>query len=150
MSTGRKILIILCLVGIFAAGGATGAFIALRFVKSHGPVDRVMLRQLDRMTSELDLTPEQHDQVEKILREGTKEMSALRMKAIRDGGAKIREMNQEISAILTPVQQAKFEELLKRQRERIRRFQQERGEHHGSPPEGPGEEPPPPPPSSGT
>ena len=151
MSTGRKILIVLCMVGIFAAGGATGVFVTLRFVRHHGPVDRFVGRQLDKMTRDLELTPEQHEQVEKILRDGTEQLSALRHESIRQGAAKIREMNEKIAAVLNPDQKAKFEEFLKKQRERIRRFQQERAERHGpqgGPPDGNGDEPPPPPPSS--
>ena len=139
------------MIGIFVAGGAAGGFVALRLARHQGPMDRFVIRQLDRMTKDLELTSEQREQVEKILRDGTEELATIRRDAIGKSGAKIREMNQKISAVLTPEQQTKFEELLKKQRERIRHFQQERGDRRG-PPEGPqerpGEQPPPPPPGS--
>ena len=148
MSTGRKILIVLCLAGIFVAGGATGAFVALR-VAHHIAEERSLMhtfvpRQFERLKKELNLTSEQQEKVDKILREGTEQISTLRRESIRAGAVRIREMNQKISAILTPEQQAKFEEFLKKQRERIRRFQAERGERRG-PPNEPREGPPPPP-----
>ena len=148
----RKVLIILYLAGIFAAGGATGAFVALRVAKNiateKAKTDSFVLRQYKKITRELELAPEQCEQVNKILRETAAEIEALRKESFRESGVELRKMNQRIAALLTPEQNVKFEEMLKQQRERIRQFHAERasrmeerrgdGEKHG-------DEPPPPP-----
>jgi Spy/CpxP family protein refolding chaperone len=156
----RKALIVLCLVGIFAAGGAIGAVVALRIAKDraieHAKPNSFVIRHYKKMTKELELSSEQCGQVNKILRETASDIDALRKESFRESGAKLREMNQKIAALLTPEQNVKFEEMLKQQRERIRRFQAERngrgdGHRDGAPPpsEGqpPQDAPPPAPPS---
>lgn len=147
----RRVLIILCLVGIFAAGGATGAFVALRVVKDlaheKSKPSAFVLRQYKRMTKELELTSQQCDQVNSILRASAAEIDALRKESFRASGARLREMNQKIAAVLSPEQAVKFEEILRQQRERIRKFQTERngrmeGRRDGAPPPPPDGQPP--------
>lgn len=125
-----KFLIVLCLAGIFAAGGATGAVVALRVAKQraleHAKPDAFVIRHYKRMTKELALSSEQCGRVNAILRETAADIDALRKSSFRESGAKLREMNQRISALLTPEQNLKFEEMLRQQRERIRKFQAER------------------------
>lgn len=137
-------------MGIFAAGGATGAFVALRLehkAAHERAFGSFMVKQLGKMTEELALTPGQRAQVDAILHRCSEDLGALRRDSITATSGKFREMNQKISALLTPEQAAKFEEMLQRQRERFRRFQAERAERRGDR-EGPrdGKQPPPPPP----
>ncbi|HUG10985.1 MAG TPA: hypothetical protein VMM36_08225 [Opitutaceae bacterium] len=146
----RKALILLCLAGIFAAGGAIGAVVALRVAKNiaheKAKTDSFVLRQYKKMTKELELGPEQCEQVNKILRETAAEIETLRKESFRESGIKLREMNQKIAAILTPEQNVKFEEMLKQQRERIRKFHAERAgqmDEHGGDGKKPGDTPPP-------
>lgn len=157
----RKALIVVCLAGIFIAGGAIGAVVALRVAKDmareHAKPDSFVLRHYKRMTKELDLNPDQCGQVNRILRETASDIEALRKQSFRESGAKLREMNQKIAALLTPEQNVKFEEMLKQQRERIRKFQAERNGRTDAPrdgappPEGqPPKDAPPPPPPDGT
>jgi hypothetical protein len=155
----RRVLIIVCLAGIFAAGGATGAVVALRVAKQkaieHSKPDSFVLRHYKRITKELELNSEQCGRVNNILRETAADIDALRKDSFRESGAKLREMNQKIAAILTPEQNVKFEEMLEQQRERIRKFQAERAsrserQRDGAPsphPDGqpPAGDPPPPP-----
>jgi len=149
LSTARKLLIVLCLAGIFAAGGATGAFVALRLehkAAHERAFGSFMVKQLGKMTEELALTSEQRTQVDEILHRCSEDLGTLRRDSITATSGKFREMNQKISALLTPEQAAKFEEMLQRQRERFRRFQAERAERRGDR-DGPrdGSRPPPPP-----
>jgi len=146
----RKALIVLCLTGIFAAGGAIGAVVALRVARDiaheKAKPDSFVLRHYKRMTKELDLNSDQCGQVNKILRDTASDIEALRKQSFRESGAKLREMNQKIAALLTPEQNVKFEEMLKQQRERIRKFQAERngrtdGQRDGAPPPPPADAP---------
>lgn len=159
MSTARKSLIVLCLIGIFAAGGATGAFVALRLehkAAHERAFGSFVVKQLGKMTDELELTPEQRSQVDSILHRCSEDLGTLRRDSITATSGKFREMNKKISALLTPEQSAKFEEMLQRQRERFRKFQAERAERRGDrdgtrppPPPASGSENPPPPPPGG-
>jgi len=148
----RKALIVLCLAGIFAAGGAIGAVVALRVAKDmaieKAKPNSFVIRHYKKMTKELELGPEQCETVNKILRETGSDIDALRKESFRESGAKLREMNVRISALLTPEQNVKFEEMLRQQRERIRKFQAERngrgdGHRDGPPPPTPPEGQPP-------
>lgn len=136
----RKLKIVLCLAGIFVAGAAAGAFVALRVARHVAaerlPVDAFVPRQMARLTGELDLDPAQKEQVRKILQQAAEEMRALRRESIQATSAKVRELNAKIAEVLTPGQEKKFEEVLKRQRERMRRFQQERMEGRRGPGDG--------------
>lgn len=145
----RKALIVLCLTGIFAAGGAIGAVVALRVAKDmaleKAKPNSFVIRHYKKMTRELELAPEQCEQVNKILRETASDIDALRKASFRESSARLREMNQKIAALLTPEQNLKFEEMLRQQRERIRKFQAERNGR----PDGHRDGAPPPPPSEG-
>jgi len=157
----RKLKIILCLAGIFAAGAAAGAFVALRVVRTMGNEKTMMAnfvpRQMARLSEELELNPEQAEEVNKILQQGAVEIGALRRESLTATSGKVREMNAKIAALLTPGQTVKFEEFMNRQRERMRRFQMDRpdgrrgsgdgprgGSRREPPPESPPVEPPPP------
>jgi Spy/CpxP family protein refolding chaperone len=139
----RKALIVLCLAGIFAAGGAIGGVVALRVAKNmaleKAKPDSFVIRHYKRMTKELALDPEQCGKVNNILRETAADIENLRKDSFRESSARLREMNQKIAAILTPEQNVKFEEMLEQQRERLRKFHAERsgkpdGHREGEPP----------------
>ena len=84
---------------------------------------------LKRLTQELDLRPEQRQQVEAILRETGQEFSRLQKDiAPRIRGIRVHS-REKIRAVLTPEQQTKFEAL---EKEWERRAERRRGE--ASPP----------------
>jgi len=93
----------------------------------HQPRDPERFRQfvLKRLTRELDLRPEQQQQVEAILRETGQEFARLR----EDIGPRVREIRgrsrEKIRAILNPEQQVKFEAL---EKEWERRSERRHGE----------------------
>ena len=118
----------LLLVLAFVLGGATGAMgfavYQARMSWWHGPRDPEQLQQqvLRRLTRELDLRPEQRQQVEGILRDASQEFARLREEMgprLRDIRGRTREM---IRAILNPEQQAKFQTLEKEWERRAERW----------------------------
>lgn len=72
---------------------------------------------LRRLIRDLDLTPEQHDRVEKILKESQERTRKVMAPFLRD------EMQRTTAAfrdVLSPDQQVRFDELLKEQQQRTR------------------------------
>ena len=117
--------IIVVLVGIFIAGGVTGAFIALAVDKSgsgrrYAP-DQWVPARLRHMTERLELTPAQVDRIRPIMKREGEELSRLREQGFRETRIILERMEKDISAELTPEQRPKFDELNKEIRERIRR-----------------------------
>ena len=106
---GALLLLLAFLLGAAAGGLGVGLY-QERMGWWHRPRDPDRARQfvLRRLTGELDLRPEQQQQVEAVLRETGQEFSRLREEIgprVRD----IRERSREkIRTILTPEQQTKF------------------------------------------
>jgi hypothetical protein len=96
-----------------------------------------MQQFLHRIEAELNLTPEQHDRIETILRE-----SQERTRGIARG--EFGNVREQIRSELKPEQLARFDQLL---RERQRRMQEMMGQENRPPfrPNGPGPQGPPPP-----
>jgi len=120
-------------LGVFALGVALGA-LAMDFYQRgawgrgpEGPPRRgesARERYLQRLVKELKLTPEQTEQVRRILDETRQEFLRLRDE-MRPRFEEIRRRSRErLRAVLTPEQQAKFEEMM-------RRLDEERERHRG-------------------
>jgi protein CpxP len=99
--------------------------------------------ELDRLTKELNLTKDQQDKIKPILEDQQKQMQALRedtSTSMEDRMPKMRDIRKthvdQIRAILTSDQQAKFDDMQKKMMER-------RGGPGGERPHG--DQPPPPP-----
>jgi Spy/CpxP family protein refolding chaperone len=111
---GALLLLLAFLLGT-AAGGLGFGLYQVRGGWRHPPRDSERARQfvLKRLTRELDLRPEQQQQVEAILRETGRELARLR----EEVGPRVRDIRgrsrEKIRAILNPEQQAKFEALAK-------------------------------------
>ena len=103
--------------------------------------------ELDRLTTELNLTKDQQDKIKPILEDQQKQMQALRDDTSSDQQtrfAKMRDIHksstEQIRAVLTSDQQTKFDEMLKKMMERGGP-----GGHRGPGGEKPqGQQPPPP------
>jgi Spy/CpxP family protein refolding chaperone len=118
---------------IFGSGMVTGAIVARRAQKTALP-STVSLAEtnrpphmgkpdqsrrfdfLRRAQHELDLTPEQKDQVELIVREGQEEMRAMWEEFSPRMQAHLKKTRDRIAEVLTPEQEQRFEELLKQRR----------------------------------
>ncbi|GBC77072.1 hypothetical protein HRbin08_00541 [bacterium HR08] len=122
----------LTVLGVFALGVALGA-LAMEFyqqgVRGRSPTgpprgESARERHLQYLIKELGLTPEQTEQVRRILDETRQEFLQLRNE-MRPRFEDIRRRSRErLRAVLTPEQQAKFDELMRRmdeERERHRR-----------------------------
>lgn len=111
---GALLLLLAFLLGTAAGALGFGLYQA-RAGWRHPPRDPERSRQfvLKRLTRDLDLRPEQQQQVEAILRETGQEFSRLR----EEIGPRMRDIRgrsrEKIRAILSPEQQARFEALEK-------------------------------------
>ncbi len=133
--------LVLLLVGIFAAGAVIGSLVTLRVVRTRVGnrmmPDRWAPMHLKRMAQELDLRPEQIEQIQPIVRRNMDELGRLRSKSMQDSRVVFDQMQREISEKLTPEQRARFEQMNREFRERLRRFSPERGGRpHSPPPDG--------------
>jgi hypothetical protein len=154
--------VILLLLGIFIAGGVTGAFVMLRIgrelVARRAMPEQWAPQQLKRLTERLDLKPEQVEQLRPIVRRNMEEMGRLRNYSVREARGIFERMEREISEQLTPDQRIKFEQMNTEMRERARRFLPDRPNRLFGPgglrsererpmgePGKPADEPPPPP-----
>ncbi|QYM79883.1 hypothetical protein K0B96_04495 [Horticoccus luteus] len=140
-------------LGIFAAGALCGGVVALRYSRGSGgwhAMERghIAKQLLDRWTTELNLTPEQQEKIRPILLRGDDEMRKLRSESFRNGTAVMERMQAEVSAVLSPDQRTKLEELQERFRRRLNTRKPREGRGEGRPSKGAGESPPAPPPES--
>lgn len=115
----------LVLVGIFLAGGITGAFAAREarewFFKRPGP-EQWAPTHLKRLTDQLKLPEDQAEKIRPIIRRHMTEMGKLRenwlteTKEIRD------RMEREVGEQLTPDQRARYEQINRAQREKEKKL----------------------------
>lgn len=109
---GGMLLVLAFVLGVSAGALGFGVYRA-RMGWEREPRDSERHREfvLRRLTRDLDLRPEQRQQVEVILREAGQEFSHLR----DEFGPRVREIRtrsrDRIQAVLDPAQQAKFETL---------------------------------------
>src|SRR6478736_415912 len=131
--------LILLLVGIFLAGGVTGAFIMMRAGRSlfagRPMPDQWAPMHLKRLTERLDLKPEQTEELRPIVKQHMEELSHLRAQSMAETKAVFERMQREIEAKLTPEQRVKFDQMNKEMHERARKFM---GPGHPGGPGGPG------------
>jgi len=121
VSFGKVILVVLATLVIFSTGLITGVVLNKQVSKPAAippsfPPGPGWQQFFHRIQSELDLTPEQDQRIQSLLRESQERARGL----ARGEFSKVRE---QIRAELTPVQRDKFERLV---RERQRRAQEMR------------------------
>ena len=93
---------------------------------------------LRRMERELDLTPEQREPIDKILKEGQDRMKKLMETVEPRRREEFKKTMEEFRAVLTPEQQKRLDDLVKQQQQRARE------QRKGAPPrERPPQTPPP-------
>jgi Spy/CpxP family protein refolding chaperone len=138
--------LILLLVGIFLAGGVTGAFGWIRFghgmfARRPGP-DQWAPQHLKRLAERLDLTPAQEDLLRPIIKRNMDELNRLRATSMAETKTIFERMEREVAEQLTPEQRTKLEQMNKEFRERARKFGGDRPGGHGHPPDEPPGKPP--------
>ena len=75
---------------------------------------------LRRMERELDLTPEQREPIDKVLKEGQERMKKLMETVEPRRREEFKRTMEEFRAVLTPEQRKRFDELVKQQQQRAR------------------------------
>ena len=129
--------VILAFTGIFLAGVLGGTLLGARYSRQILPQptrpswgQNFGPQMMKRFTERLELTTEQKARMEPIIQKAQSEVQALRRTHVREVTRTMDQMHSEISAMLTPEQRVKLEELRKRfleRSERIRRENQNRG-----------------------
>jgi Spy/CpxP family protein refolding chaperone len=122
--------VILAFTGIFIAGILIGGLVTLRWGRNFAPRpamgDQYGPALMQRLVKQLDLTSEQQAKVKPIVDSATEELRQLRRTTQRTTAGVLERMQGDIAAVLTPEQKAKFDLQVSTQRERIRRFMEER------------------------
>jgi len=133
--------VILAFTGIFLAGVLVGGLSSLRwgrnFMQRQPMGEQYGPQLMQRLVTELNLTPEQQAKLNPIVTAASDELRDLRRSTQRTSAAVLVRMQGEISAVLTPEQKVKFDEQVARQRERIRHFMEERARRMKEHPPGP-------------
>ena len=165
--------IVVAFLVVFLSGGAIGSVYSLRYAKmeaqqyqpgprggrmGQGPPARpedfgvqIMNRWL--RFNQLDLTPEQRQQIRPIVNETAESLRRLRQENLHSGELVLEKMQDQVTAVLTPAQRTKFENLINQQRQRMQQFnrqqqlraaQQQQMQQEQMQPPPPGGKPPPP------
>ena len=137
MSVLSKWKIALSLAAIFFAGGVSGWMIGAKAAKQKifSPPDskEISSHLRDRLHSKLDLTEDQGKKVDALIEKNSKEMQAIHgdcMKKIFQG---MTSFNAQLKALLTPEQQAKFEDMERERREARKNWEQRHPRGPGGP-----------------
>jgi Spy/CpxP family protein refolding chaperone len=105
--------VILATMVIFAAGALTGALLVrLPAHPRQGP-GGTRLEFLRRVERELDLTPEERERIEKILKESQEQTRKIMEPVSPALQAQMQKTKEEFRQALTPEQQGRFDQLLK-------------------------------------
>jgi Spy/CpxP family protein refolding chaperone len=128
--------VVLAFTAIFLAGAVFGGLLAIRvgprlFQKRNGPPPPASPAVLRHLTERLDLTAAQKEKIRPLVDRAEEEIRPiteryneaarpLRQQSIKDTGAIVRRLQQEISSELTPDQRKKLEKMKERQRELMR------------------------------
>ena len=140
MSDARYFKTTLYALLIFLAGAVSGAFVApmigRTFMQPPKP-EQLSHHMLADMQARLKLTDQQVAQIRPLMKKTGQELETIRNETMKRVRTQLDATDAQISALLTPDQQAEFAKMVKEHRARHRR------EHVHGPPQG---EPPPPPP----
>jgi hypothetical protein len=128
--------LIILLVGIFVAGGATGVVVARRMAQvmpANRPLPSPELwskLHLKRIAEEIGVQPAQMEQIRPIVARSMKELFDMRSQFLADNRARREQMEREVMQVLTGEQREKYEKINREFRERSQKL--ERGGPPGS------------------
>lgn len=124
--------VILAFAGVFLAGAVTGASVSTLWMQKKAPgkppadlranVEQYLRGQFATMTRRLELSPEQHEQLRPALQHAADEFRGIRRHERQETVRILEKLHSDISQVLTPEQQERFEKLRAQQRERIQHF----------------------------
>ena len=135
-STGVWIVVTVAL--FFVAGVLAGVFIERKLIDDRLPppppvddrADKRMKLEVQRLSRELSLTPEQTEAVEKILDDHKEEFDTIRTEIHGRIKGMIDRVNAQIETVLDEKQTAKFREIQERHRHRFKDCGEPRGDRH--------------------
>ena len=127
--------VILAAIVIFGAGAVTGGLVVQHSARLRAPAPQMSaagparpplpisagvmrMEFLRRVQRELKLTPQQQEQVHKILEEGQERTRKLTEPIAPQLREELRKTRENMRAVLTPEQQVHFDQLLKQQQQR--------------------------------
>jgi Spy/CpxP family protein refolding chaperone len=134
--------VILATMVIFGTGVLTGALVVDYSVKvSNSRPQRVgfaspggmRLEFLRRTQRELDLTQEQRDQIDKVLKQSQERTRKIMEPVGPQLHQELQRAKAEFRGVLTPAQQDRFDELLKQQQQQQQRFKEHRSSGRAEP-----------------
>jgi len=104
----RSIKVVLAFLVVFLAGAVAGDWMAKQRRESWRDPQKRQQRMLETFSKKLDLTPEQRQQVAKILEDGQLRMRSLHDQVRPQFEALRTETSKQIRAVLTPEQATQF------------------------------------------
>ena len=123
-------------VAIFVAGGISGGALGVYEPKSHlfdpQREQEVALKWRTRLQNKLDLTPDQMARINPIIDNGVAQLRSIRSDTMERLNKVFEDSYTKISAILTPDQRAKLDQMDKERREMMMQHWQENHHHPGS------------------
>jgi len=105
--------VIVATIVIFVTGAVTGALIVGHSIHPRPGPGGVRLEFLRRMERDLDLTKEQREKTDKILKESQEQTRRIMEPVAPALHAELQRTKEEFRQVLTPAQQARFDQLLK-------------------------------------
>lgn len=143
--------VILAAIVIFGAGAVTGGLVVQHSARLRAPAPQisagparptapisagiVRMEFLRRVQRELKLTPQQQEEVHKILEEGQERTRKLTEPIAPQLREELRKTRENMRAVLTPEQQVRFDQLLKQQQQHPLHDQRHSGPPKQHPPE---------------
>lgn len=112
-------------VAIFLAGAGSGGLVAWKICRRVAvtplPPAELGARLRARFQSRLDLTPDQMQKMDPMIKQAMRRVEAIRQETARAVFANVSNLHVQVSSVLTPEQQMKFEKLEGERLEYLRR-----------------------------
>lgn len=119
------------LVAVFLSGGVVGGGVGMLFTQQQFSdclrhPERMLQRMMSMFRSELNLSDEQAKQVDEIVRRHHEQIEAIRAEVHPRFSAEYSAMHEEVKAVLSEEQRARWDELRERFRKDFPRSKRER------------------------
>jgi Spy/CpxP family protein refolding chaperone len=105
--------VIVATIVIFAAGAVTGALLVRQSFHPRPGPNGMRFEFLRRMERDLDLTRDQREKIDKILKESQEQTRRIMEPVSPALHAQLQRTKEEFRQVLTPEQQTRFDHLLK-------------------------------------